>query len=459
MARPQEKPMIRPKVPAPDLRQQRGDRHLLVWAGAGAWIVADHEFVQLIRTLDGSRKPDQVARKLARKWRRDPRTVGQEVGEALRMLRSMGVVSPGTRQSPKRAIANVTVNLTNRCNLRCTHCYNAPRGDELEVGRLVTSLAEAQPLLDDVSSLIVLGGEPLLEVERLAALVEGTRDLFSLPTMVSTNGTRVDRETARLLRELQVDVQVSLDGPTAEVNDAVRGAGSYDRALQGVRALLDADVAVTLSMVYDRGNFGQMEDYADLALELGAREVRFIPLRLVGRAAARPDLAADQSRVLDHLLELLQRRPEIRGLLKRDFFTITRAVCHRAGQRTHCGIGRRVVFLDADGTVYPCPNHRVEAFRCGSVAERPLAEIFDESPVMRSVRRDFRVARYTGCGGCPVRPWCAGDCRGEVYAATGDVRGRAPHCEEMLDVVPRLMWLIAEGDPRFAAATTGADFL
>jgi len=310
-----------------------------------------------------------------------------------------------------------------------------------------------------VSSLIILGGEPLLEVERLVTLVQGTRDVFSLPPMVSTNGTKVDAAVAQRLAELGVDVQVSLDGPTAASNDPVRGEGSFDRAVLGIRTLVDAGVDVTLSMVYDRSNYTRMEAYADLALELGAREVRFIPLRLVGRAAEDPDTAPDQSRVLDHLLTLLTRRPEIGRLLRRDFFTITRAVCQRGGARTHCGIGRRVVFVDADGSVYPCPNHRAEPFRCGSLAEDSLAEIFEESQGMRSVRRDFRVDRYAGCGTCAIRPWCAGDCRGEVYAATGDVRGRAPHCGQMLDVVPRLMWLIADGDPRFGAATTGADFL
>ena len=451
--------MNRPNVPTPDLQQQRGDRHLLVWAEAGAWIVADREFLQLIRASDGRRKPDRIAQKLARKWLRDPQTVAREVGEALQMLRSMDVLGPGTPRPQKQAIANVTVNLTNRCNLQCTHCYNAPDSRELAVERLVAALAEARPLLDDVSSLIILGGEPLLQVDRLTTLVQGTRGLFSLPTMVSTNGTRVDDAVAHRLAELGVDVQVSLDGPTPEINDPVRGEGSYARAIQGIHALQDAGVDVTLSMVYDRSNYTLMEAYADLALSLGAREVRFIPLRLVGRAAEHPDAAPDQSEVLDHLLALLQRRPEIGGLLRRDFFTITRAVCQRGGVRTHCGIGRRVIFIDADGSVYPCPNHRVEAFRCGSVQDESLAEIFSRSDVMCSVRRDFRVERYAGCGDCPVRPWCAGDCRGEVYAATGDVRGRAPHCEEMLDVVPKLMWLIADGDARFAAATTGTDFL
>ena len=446
-------------VPTPDLQQRRGDRHLLVWAEVGAWIVADREFLQLIRALDGSRKPERVAHKLARKWRRDPQTVTREVGEALQMLRTMGVVGTSAARPQRRAIANVTVNLTNRCNLQCTHCYNSPDNREMAVERLVTALTDARPLLDDVSSLIILGGEPLLQVDRLTTLVEGTRGLFSLPTMISTNGTRVDRVVARRLAQLDVDVQVSLDGPTAEINDPIRGEGSYARAVEGVRALVDAGVDVTLSMVYDRTNYLLLEAYADLALSLSAHEVRFIPLRLVGRAAERPGMAPDQSLVLDHLLTLLQRRPEIGRLLRRDFFTITRAVCQRGGPRTHCGIGRRVIFIDADGSVYPCPNHRAEAFRCGSVESQSLAELFEESRVMRRVRRDFRVEHYAGCGQCPVRPWCAGDCRGEVYAATGDVRGPAPHCAEMLDLVPRLMWLIADGDPRIGATTSGADFL
>jgi radical SAM protein with 4Fe4S-binding SPASM domain len=451
--------LSRPDARVPDLVQQRGDRHLLVWAEVGAWLVGDDQLVELVRRLDGRDPLPRVARDLARRWGRPVQEVLEEVGQAVDALRSMGVIGPVGAADDSVSIANVTVNVTNRCNLRCTHCYNAPQSEELDAGELTEALLGIRPVLAAGASLILLGGEPLLAPQRVEVIVQGTRELFDVPPMLSTNGTLVDESIADRVAALDVDVQVSLDGPDAATHDPVRGEGTFDRAVGGVRRLRGAGVDVTLSMVYDRTNLDRMEAYLDLALELDAREVRFIPLRLIGRAAAHPERAPDQLAALHHVLGLLDRRPEARGLLHRDFFTITREVCRRGGARTNCGIGRQVVFLDADGSVYPCPNHRIEAMRCGDVRQEALDHIVRSSPVMTSVRHDYRVDRYPRCRDCLVRPWCAGDCRGEVLSMHGDVRGDAPHCEQMRQLVVELMWLTADGDPRLAAPAAGETFV
>jgi len=442
----------------PDLVEARGPRTLLVWAEPGTWLVADDELHQLVRALDGRRTTARVCKDLARAWGRPRKQVAREVEGALSTLRGLGVVGPIDTDEPAPTIANVTLNITNRCNLRCTHCYNDPSGKEATADELARALRQAKPVLDADASLIILGGEPLLDLDRLQTLVEGVEGLFPAPPMVSSNGTRIDGAAAVRLARLGLDLQVSLDGPTPGANDPVRGEGSFARAVDGIRHLRGQGLPVTVNMVYDRDNLGQMEAYADLALELGVTEVRFIPLRLIGRAGEEPGKAPDQLRALDHLLALLQRRPELRPLLKRDFFTITREVCRRGGARGHCGIGRKVVFLDADGSVYPCPNHRLPAFHCGNAVETPLPTLFRDSAVMKAVRRDYRVDRYEGCGECPVRTWCAGDCRGEVLAATGQAHGPAPHCQEMKRLVPTLMWLIADEDPRLGAPSAAPAF-
>lgn len=442
----------------PDLVETRGARTLLVWAEPGTWLVADDELHQLVTALDGRRSTGRVCKELARRWSRPRKQVGQEVEGALTTLRRLGVVGPIATDEDTWTIANVTLNITNRCNLRCTHCYNDPGGNEASAEELARALRAAIPVLDPAASLIILGGEPLLDLDRLETLLDGVDGVFPAPPMVSSNGTRIDKNAARRLARLNLDLQVSLDGPNPGANDAVRGAGAFVRAVNGIRRLRGQGLPVTLNMVYDRDNLDTMEAYGDLALELGVTEMRFIPLRLIGRAVETPAKAPDQRLALDHVLALLERRPELRPLLKRDFFTITREVCRRGGARGHCGIGRRVVFVDADGSVYPCPNHRLPAFNCGNAMETPLPALFGDSAVMKAVRQDYRVGRYEGCGDCPVRTWCAGDCRGEVLALTGRANGPAPHCQEMKRLVPALMWLIADGDPRLDAPSQAPAF-
>jgi radical SAM protein with 4Fe4S-binding SPASM domain len=104
-----------------------------------------------------------------------------------------------------------------------------------------------------------------------------------------------------------------------------------------------------------------------------------------------------------------------------------------------------VIFIDADGTVYPCPNHTSPEHACGSMREAGLAEIIERSPVMIAARERYQVTRYTRCRGCPFRYWCAGDCRGEALSVEGDPLAPSPHCDELRRTYTRMLWLIADG--------------
>ncbi len=146
------------------------------------------------------------------------------------------------------------VNITNRCTLRCKHCFvlregnpNDPR-NEMDAATMVTKLAELQKL-HGIRSMMWMGGEPLLRPEVLA---EGTR-LFQSNT-ITTNGTR------DLLELLNCSYVVSIDGPQ-EVNDSIRGSGSFRRVMATLsRIPLDFGHRVMCQCVVTRQNEDYLED-------------------------------------------------------------------------------------------------------------------------------------------------------------------------------------------------------
>jgi len=318
----------------------------------------------------------------------------------------------------------------------------------MDVEALVSALRRDRDLLTTDASLIVLGGEPLLAPERLLALADGAGELFSAPILVSTNGTLL---TSRLVSDLarrNLEVQVSLDSHRAERHDAGRGPGTFRKATEGIRRLVDSAVPTTLSMVYSRENFRDFEPYLALALSLGASEARFIPLRAIGGGMDHTHLRPNQLDAFEHLVDLLGRRPELRPLLRRDYFSIFMTICRYSLPRTGCGIGRKVIFVDADGTVYPCPNHVEPEFACGSLPGESLAGLVHDSPVMKAMRERYVVSNYSRCRTCPFRHWCAGDCRGEVLSLTKDPAAPSPHCAELRRLFVEMIWLLAAGDER-----------
>src|SRR6202011_4184717 len=134
----------------------------------------------------------------------------------------------------------LTWELTYACNLACVHCLSSSgRRDPREL-----STAECKSLIDELRAMQVFyvnvgGGEPTVRPDFWELLDYAIANQVGVK--FSTNGLRLDAERAqRLAATDYVDVQVSLDGASREINDAVRGHGSFDMALRAMENLAEA---------------------------------------------------------------------------------------------------------------------------------------------------------------------------------------------------------------------------
>src|SRR4029079_17630510 len=165
----------------------------------------------------------------------------------------------------------LTWELTYACNLECAHCLSSSgRRDPRE---LTTEQCEA--VMDELQRMPVCyvnsgGGEPTIRPD-FWHLLEYAVD-HQVGVKFSTNGVRITPERARFLASTDyVDVQVSLDGATLEVNDFVRGPGSYGMALTALQNLQDAGFRdAKISVVCTRQNIGQLDAIKALADAIAA---------------------------------------------------------------------------------------------------------------------------------------------------------------------------------------------
>ncbi len=134
----------------------------------------------------------------------------------------------------------LTWELTYACNLACVHCLSS--SGRRDPGELTT--AECQAVIDELERLQVFyvnvgGGEPTIRSDFWDLLDYATA--HHVGVKFSTNGTRITpARAAQLASSDYVDVQISLDGASRAVNDAVRGDGSYDSAISAMERLADA---------------------------------------------------------------------------------------------------------------------------------------------------------------------------------------------------------------------------
>ena len=247
----------------------------------------------------------------------------------------------------------LTWELTYACNLACVHCLSSSgRRDPREL-----STAQCEAVIDEFQAMQVFyinigGGEPTVRPD-FWHLLEYAID-HQVGVKFSTNGVRVTPERARFLAATNyVDVQVSIDGATAEVNDRVRGHGSYDMAIRALENLSDAGfVDAKISVVVTRENVGQLDLFKALADRHGAT-LRLTRLRPSGRGAEVWDelhVTATQQR---ELYEWLLKAGD--NVLTGDSFFHLAAYGEPLPGLNLCGAGRVVCLIDPIGDVYACP--------------------------------------------------------------------------------------------------------
>jgi MoaA/NifB/PqqE/SkfB family radical SAM enzyme len=184
------------------------------------------------------------------------------------------------------------------CNLACTHCFVScsPTNHTHEM----MTLADVQRHLADAAALGVreyyfTGGEPFLNPE-MEAILEATLQVG--PATVLTNGLLLDPARCTRLKALadasesSLDLRVSLDGWDAATNDPIRGAGTFDRILEGVRNLVHAGLnpVLTVTEVWrESGSDEGKEKFFALLRSLGVDRPRLkvLPVFHIGAEAER----------------------------------------------------------------------------------------------------------------------------------------------------------------------------
>ena len=184
------------------------------------------------------------------------------------------------------------------CNLACTHCFIScsPTNHTHEF----MTLAEVERFLAEGAALGVkeyyfTGGEPFLNPD-MERILEAT--LAVGPANVLTNGLLLDAARCRRLKILadasnySLDIRVSLDGLSPETNDPIRGGGSFERVMQGVRNLAAVGIipVLTVTEVHaENASSAGKARFFDLLRSLGIAKPRLkvLPVFHLGAEAER----------------------------------------------------------------------------------------------------------------------------------------------------------------------------
>lgn len=323
----------------------------------------------------------------------------------------------------------LTWELTYACNLSCVHCLSSSgRRDPREL-----STEQCKAVIDELQRMQVFyvnigGGEPTVRSDFWELVDYATE--HQVGVKFSTNGVRIDESVAaRLAASDYVDVQISLDGATAEVNDAVRGPGSFDMAVRALRNLKDAGFRdAKISVVVTRHNVAQLDDFKALADTYDAT-LRITRLRPSGRGADVWDdlhpTAAQQRELYDWLVANGE------GVLTGDSFFHLSAFGGALPGLNLCGAGRVVCLIDPIGDVYACPFAIHEQFLAGNVLRDATDTLGGFQAVWQNsaLFRDLRSPQTGGaCSSCAHFDACRGGCMAAKFFTGLPLDGPDPEC-------------------------------
>jgi radical SAM protein with 4Fe4S-binding SPASM domain len=188
------------------------------------------------------------------------------VEEGLLTTEQVSVKRPLLIKAPVPSLRYLELQITDACNLRCRHCYIGDGASrELSLMQIRDVLSE----FEDMQGLRVMitGGEPLLH--RSFEAINEVLPEYSIRKALFTNGMLLRKETLKLLK---VDeIQISIDGLEA-AHEALRGNGTFRRALEGVKNSLDAGFHVSISTMVHRGNLRDFDEMEHMFKHMGIKE-------------------------------------------------------------------------------------------------------------------------------------------------------------------------------------------
>lgn len=339
----------------------------------------------------------------------------------------------------------VDIEITPRCNLRCSYCYyfNNPGESYSEL-----STEEWLKFFDELGRCCVMnvtlsGGEPFIR-EDLKELLSGivkNRMRFSL----LSNGGLIDNEIASYIASTgRCDqVQISIDGSFAEVHDTCRGKGAFEGATRGIQILQKHGISVGVRLTLHHQNVDDIEAVSDFLLNtLNLPSFSVNAASYLGSFREKKDeigLSLDERyRAMTSLLKAREKHSgrinaQAGPLADADTWRLMEEArlsgappFPRGGELTGCGCVFNRMAVRTDGSMVPCMllPHLV----LGKINSDSLQNVWQHSEILAAMRdrNNTRLEDSEYCKDCPYIPYCTGNCPAIAYTITGDVHAPSP---------------------------------
>lgn len=394
--------------------KKRGDINLVKDVKTGVKGRANDDSRELLLLCDGTRTVEEIVEEVAAEYQESKKDIKKKVKKSLEFLEDLRFLS--TVEEPVYTpliirdadmawpLDIVYLEVTNKCNLHCVHCYKGA-GDalpeELDTKDWFTLVDDLREL--GVLTVAVTGGEPLLREDIFDILQYIHKN--SLSIALFTNGTLITEEVIAALTPLDVErVVVSIDG-TKETHEKIRGKNTFDKTVKSINQLIQHGFKVRSNTVIYTHNIHEIGNVIKMLLDYGVYEMIFDRFMDTGRGKDTnliPPLEMGAA-VAEQCKNSEEKEPQ------RFELTFTSTVGEPDDYYSFCGIGTSMCTITANGNVVLCPVLSSPDYTAGNVKNASLKELWLNSEVFQP----FRECTLDDimCGTCPHKAECRGGCK------------------------------------------------
>jgi radical SAM protein with 4Fe4S-binding SPASM domain len=321
--------------------------------------------------------------------------------------------------------------ITNLCNLRCQHCYQDDFSKKSDLDwagleKVCDNLLNTMREWGKTACIHLTGGEPLLKPDLLPLLTHLDRHSIVEELGIITNGLTIDQEIMRRLSGFSKlkKIKISLDGGDAETNDSIRQKGAFDKVMQNLPLIKEGGrFEILFMLTIMKRNFRSLPSLFRLCHNIdidGLIIERFIPLGR-GRKVMDEVLSKEEWKEMVGMLADFISTEEENSFFPYQAFQISFSGGEPELLGAPCVIGVDGLCVMPEGNVFPCRRFPISI---GNLLETPLKQIWEESDILKKLRR--RENLKGKCGRCEMKD-CRG-CRSLALALTGDFLEEDPHC-------------------------------
>ncbi len=342
------------------------------------------------------------------------------------------------------ALTSIYLNPTERCNLRCKHCWLSPEfyasgftplsksEDELDVKEIESIVKQSISL--GLKSIKLTGGEPFLrqDIYKIIQLIKK----YKLYLHIETNGTLIDRNDAHFLKKCGVDrVSISLDSTNPLTYESFRGVtGSFGRVINSIRFIASAGISVEIIMSLFKHNIDEFPGVFRAVKITGIRALKLNTIIPTGRGASlyRKNLVPDMETLLSFVRKIeknymLDNQIRIHLSIPPVFRSIN-GIIHDAD--SNCRIFNILGVL-SNGDISICGIGRLEKpLVFGNIRSNNIKDIWLNHLFLKSLRKKLPVALKGICKRCIFRNTCIGFCRANAFSVSKDILAPYWFCEE-----------------------------